>query len=266
MNKSSKIWMALLSAVLVACAYLIHTDSLAGTTEIPQEGQFAYYPLDGNAEDWSDNEHDGTIVGDVTPTEDRFGVTDGACYFNGTNARIDIPHHDNLEYTGTNSLTISCWVRLDDPFVPHGAIVCKGGSPGDITGVSSYCIPFTTDRRPAAYINHYASSGFNGLESSEVLTLGEWYHIAVVFDGSDVTLFINGEPDTSAVFTNKPSENTEPLYVGLDADGADEYLHGALDCLFIYNRALTETEIEMLFGAPTAPERPSWGGVKNKFR
>jgi len=50
----------------------------------PTNSLYLYYPLDGNAIDYGNEEHNGTVFG-AQPTTDRFGNLSSALAFNGTN-------------------------------------------------------------------------------------------------------------------------------------------------------------------------------------
>lgn len=252
--------------LILAMAMLPAAGSAAGAT-IPPEGLVVYYPFNGDAIDESGNGHDGLLVGGVTPTTDRRGHASRAFFFDGVNGRIDIPHSPALDYVGSDSMSVSAWVKLAEPIANLGPILCKGGSPGDGVGGSSYCTPFSASGQPRAYINHYPNGQpFSGLESDTAFTPGVWYHIVVLFAAHDVAIYVNAELDTSTVFSSSPVLNSDPLHVGLDADGLDEYFHGALDDICIYDRVLSQSEIESLYAEPVALEGTSWGRVKAMFR
>ena len=54
---------------------------------IPTNGLVAYYPFNGNANDYSLNANNGTVI-DATLTADRFGNTNSAYQFNGNGSYI----------------------------------------------------------------------------------------------------------------------------------------------------------------------------------
>ena len=80
------------------------------------------------------------------------------------------------------------------------------------------------------------------------ITPGVWYCVVVVWDGTTKYIYVNGELDNSAV----PSESQKPcsgagnLWIGARNINA-YYFNGKIDELCIYNRALSPTEIEILY-------------------
>src|ERR1039458_4334352 len=73
-------------------------------------GLVAYYPFNGNANDASGNGFNGTVDGAVLTTN-RFGVPEGAYYFDGVSAYITTPVRSS-EFT--NDFTASAWFNAFD--------------------------------------------------------------------------------------------------------------------------------------------------------
>jgi len=77
----------------------------------------------------------------------------------------------------------------------------------------------------------------------------EWNHVAGTFDGEQIAITINNE---DAGILNRDntliSTNDYPMYIGTDQESTRPiYLRGALDDMRLYNRVLTEEEIERLY-------------------
>jgi len=86
--------------------------------------------------------------------------------------------------------------------------------------------------------------------------LGEWIHIAVVFDNDTLKLYLNGtvEAVESDVAVSFARANTEELLIGIQRNpeacsGSPEFwypLNGAIDDVRLYTRALASKEIRAL--------------------
>jgi hypothetical protein len=92
------------------------------------------------------------------------------------------------------------------------------------------------------------SSGWKGswTLSQQALQLSTWYHIAGVWDGAVMKVYINGvvEPNTSpASGTITPTTNA--VYLGQDFESASERFNGTVDELKVYNYALTSDTIRV---------------------
>jgi hypothetical protein len=91
--------------------------------------------------------------------------------------------------------------------------------------------------------------------------LGVWYHVVGTYDGSgdagDIHLFVDGSREDGTTWGSGysgMSNTASPLELGRRAD-KNHYLHGALDDVRIYRRALNATEIGAMFNATRATYR-----------
>jgi Protein of unknown function (DUF1553)/Concanavalin A-like lectin/glucanases superfamily len=89
------------------------------------------------------------------------------------------------------------------------------------------------------------------IRTRERLTLGDWYHVTMAYDGSGkaagLRLYLNGKLLTPEIVRDSLAGSTRtdaPLRVGSQATGPT--FRGQLDDLRLYNRVLTAGEIEQL--------------------
>ena len=100
---------------------LSQIDSITFTSSINDDGLIAYYPFNGNANDESGNNHNGTEH-ETSYTLDRFGNSNASSLIsgnegtNGSCIYVEIPNMiDGLE-----SFTISLWVDEESMSYWHG--------------------------------------------------------------------------------------------------------------------------------------------------
>jgi hypothetical protein len=81
---------------------------------------------------------------------------------------------------------------------------------------------------------------------------GDWYFAAIVFDGKNVNLYVNGELDGTVAAPGKIAyQNTEMWFGAAPADpGQAWYLNGILDEVEIWNKAMTADEIMNIYKSP----------------
>lgn len=208
------------------------------------DGLVAYYPFDGNANDESSNRHDGTVNG-PTLTEDRFGNANSAYSFDGVNDFIEIANSDTLEI-GYHDYTIAAWIKT----VPNnnGRIFSKGSS-GCVTG---YMMRMGGTQGSKLYLEN-AKDGTCEIVATGNVTINDnaWHFVVGVVDRDigakiyvDSNLDVQVNHDTSM---HDLSNNNNPMIGFNDVGDYYEPFNGVIDDVRIYNRALSEEEIQTLY-------------------
>lgn len=89
-------------------------------------------------------------------------------------------------------------------------------------------------------------SPWNLAESTTNLQADTWYHVAAVYDGANIHLFINGVSESSvasgSVSTDSNSTNTT-VYIGRETNTGQGYFAGQFDEVRIWGVARTSTEL-----------------------
>jgi Concanavalin A-like lectin/glucanases superfamily len=205
---------------------------------LPTNGLVAYYPFNGNANDESGNKNNG-VVNKATLTTDRFGNANSAYNFNG-NAYIDVNTISNS--TLTSNFTLSTWVNFANfsnnyPCMIFGEnqfVMLQGWGP--VYGVNQKKVSFYYEPRTAP----------NNLTANSIspLTENKFYHVVARKSGSSFSIFVNGVLQQTLTNPNNLA-NGKFLRFGGGRD-SNEALNGTLDDIRIYNRALSDTEIQTL--------------------
>jgi hypothetical protein len=80
-------------------------------------------------------------------------------------------------------------------------------------------------------------------------SLNTWYHVAGTYNGAVLSLYINGvSQGTPTSYVGTPTSSTAGIRIGRRWDNP-EYFTGKIAAVKIYNRALTEVEIQQNFNA-----------------
>ena len=207
------------------------------------EGLVAYYPFNGNANDESGNGNNGTVHG-AALTADRSANANSAYYFDGVNDYIEVADSPSLKTTP--DFSISLWFN-NISNNERGRLLTKGP---DLD--RDYHIFWETWNNPPGTIcaNICAPSSVPDVAWSRVLSLNNWYHLTFVVIGrNQIKLFINGALESSINITSVPADTSQPLLIGA-YPGPRQVFNGIIDDIRIYNRALSENEINELFSLP----------------
>ncbi|TWU08578.1 LamG-like jellyroll fold domain-containing protein [Stieleria varia] len=108
-------------------------------------------------------------------------------------------------------MTVEAWVKPDQ-LSGYRGIIAK-------TENAEYAL-FSDEGAPLFDVHlggRYVSAGSKTLMSTD-----QWTHLAGVFDGENVSLFVNGHKVASQAGTGKRRTNDLPLIIGADPDGAGQ--------------------------------------------
>lgn len=73
------------------------------------------------------------------------------------------------------------------------------------------------------------SSGAQDFEASFTPTVGQWYHIAMVKNGSNVSMYVDGVRVINSNYLNTIKASTDSLDIGANRAGGDGYMNGYVD-------------------------------------
>jgi hypothetical protein len=144
----------------------------------------------------------------------------GALVLDGSSAvRVHIP--DRLK-----RYTLECWARGNAP-AGSTALVTKTQS--SAFGLF-WCDESADSKLPIGYVG--TTEGYLTLPAAKPWDWSQWTHLALVFDGQQATLYVNGKPQARKTTDAAPTHNRHPLYVGADPDERgrpSRFFTGAID-------------------------------------
>ncbi len=208
----------------------------------------ARYSFDGNTNDTSGNANHPIVT--VGPPAFVAGNYGSAVDLSGSGQYTMLPA--NLLASVTN-FTIALWVNWD------------GG------GAWQRLFDFGNDTTQYMFLTPSSGSGTlrfaittNGGGTEQILQaaplpVGQWRHVAVTRNGDTAKLYTNGVVAASSTITIAPADFNPALnYLGESQYAADPLFNGRLDELFIYNYALSDTEIlQLSTNQPPTPAMPT---------
>jgi len=225
-------------------------------TAVPS-GAVAWYRAESNTVD-AVGPNNGTINGGVTYTTGNVGQ---AFNFNGTTGYISVPDNTTLH---PSSLTIEGWAKFTS--IPSTATIASktvGSGTND-----SYVLWY----QGGALHGTIGNTSGNGpsVDYTWTPTTNTWYHIAYTYDsgGQAQALYVNGSMVASGTNSTVIGFDTNPLIIGAEIESSAHtfFFPGLVDELTLYSRALTQTEVQTVYGAGTfgkcytAPATPAITG------
>ncbi len=194
------------------------------------------------ATDSSGNGNHGDLVGTLQWVD---GVIGGGLHFDGTTAQVDIPPSSSLSVINQGDFSCMVWLKTD---ALDGANQ-YAFQQADLNGTGRSWLFIAGDNEIRSYV------GNNTTGSGVYVEAQTWYHAGfVVTEGGasdNVQMYVNGVPEGAA--TQWGMEDCGGgFYMGAHKGlAADTRWTGVLDDLRVYNRALTEEEIQIaMLGIP----------------
>ena len=108
------------------------------------------------------------------------------------------------------------------------------------------------------YVNHNASS----ITAIGSITTSQWHHVHVVWDGSDVFIYVDGSQVGTGSIATALSTTAAAVIGARSFSGANNWFDGDISHVAIYPRALTATEVGELYDVGT----PKWAEIRSAVR
>jgi len=209
-----------------------------------EQGLVAYYPFNGNANDESGNGNHGIVYG-PTLTTDRFGNVDSSYYFDGNGDYILVPNSSILSFI--DNFTFTLWFSTS--VAKGGVILAKSG---DWTGIG---IKGHINRNIG--IENGRCCPVHGIYAGTVQE-NEWHMISVTHGDGMIKTYLDAvliTEEIASVFNLNPQMTSQNIFLGMGPDGW-YYYNGIIDDIRIYDRALSQAEIQALYtqGGPIDPD------------
>jgi len=229
---------------------------------IPTEGLISYWGFNegsGSTAYDSVNANNGTIYGATWTTS----IVGYALSFDGVNDYIEVADSASLDL---NSFTLAALVyptAIDTSIYTHEMILGKGWFyEGGGWGPRNYYLSIYLGKAFVSARNS-ENTGQIDLLGTTTLDVDTWCYIVGTFDRSSGTarIYVNGVQENQKIWNYDVMTGDTPLLIG-NLGNYSMYFNGLIDEVAIYNRALTDSEIQDLYSSVIpAPGAIVLGGV-----
>lgn len=252
---------------------------LTGTQAMAQKDVLVlYFTFDENegdtVEDRSGNGNDGTINNASWTNDGKYG---SALKFDAA-AMSFVEVADNPSLTPEMEISYMAWFK-SDVYGSANGIISKYTGAGN---QRSYNLRLHHTTMNALSTEVSSNGSFQiGTSSTEIhsdgiLKEGQWHHAAITFKaGEFLRMYVDGVmvSESNAAATANLFDNNTPMRIGTDFnDEAKRFFDGIIDEVAVFNRVLTDAEIQAAMNgdilAVDASDRlaTTWGGLKNRLR
>ena len=175
-----------------------------------------------------------------------------AIEFDGVDDFVEVAHDSSLDLTTEG--TLEAWINLSNS--QAGGIINKGNNTDN--GYS-----LAVNGSDNILFSLYNDSGYTTVTSATALDSG-WYHIAAVWDGQDMNLYINGVLDPNSSSSNQSAgTNTNNLTIGADSSN---YFSGDIDEVRVWNIAREQGDIRETMCQKTTSDYSNFSNLMGCWR
>ena len=215
---------------------------------VPTNGLVGWWPFNGNAQDSSGNGNHGTVNG-ATLTSDRFGVQNAAFSFNGVNNWIQVQDNSSLR---PSNITLAAWVFLPTNTNNYSLITKSSLQTAQGEQYALLLNAGSINQNQFAVKSNsgcFPGNGWRDLMVQTVNSVNQWRFIVATYDGISLRYYENAVLSSNQTSFSGGIDNCPggTLNFGRYWDGQVAWFNGKIDDIGIWNRALSQQEITLLY-------------------
>jgi RHS repeat-associated protein len=172
-----------------------------------------------------------------TSTKTTTGKISGGLTYNGSSDYSSVPNNSSLNIQGT-TITLEVWVKPTNTAASSSERLIVKEVPSNANPY--VCYGLFRASSGSSQVTFWVSTGGSGSYTSVTggtMSAGQWMHIVGVYNGSTMTLYVDGSSVATASKTGNIASSSTPLVLGADTAASAEYFNGVLDEARISNNA-----------------------------
>ena len=190
------------------------------------------------AQDASGNGNDGMLNGPEWTNESKFG---GALEFNGAGSYIDFATGESMK---TPHFTIMAWFNTRK-LNGYGHIFQTGNDWNDMAG---YVLRVHQDGTVQGGLA-FGPGNITTFVTGPAIEADTWYHMALTYDGTAATLYLNGENVSSNPGQGEIMYDDQPVRIGVHSNDTGSPFDGFIDEVALFDVALAAEDIEAIMNS-----------------
>jgi hypothetical protein len=215
---------------IVTSGLVLHVDA----------GNTSSYP--GSGTTWTDISGQ-SINGTLTNGPTYSSADGGAIVFDGSNDYIEFGSQldsiaDGLYADSSSAWSVSSWFNPDNVSGSNQGITSKSGGMGSNAQYVTFVDSGSLKVRLRGGTKETVSSISNG----------NWYEVAVTWDGTTAKAYLNGTFETNVTVGNG-TNSASPFRIAATGGGSLNPYDGKVSAALVYDKALTAAEITQNFDA-----------------
>jgi len=255
LQKSKLLFVILVGLTALIFSFLTTMSSFAAYPE----GVISHWKLDETTPGapngtYADSFNGNHGTGDANPASTA-GIVGGGQYFSAESTGINVPADSSFNWLGSDSFSMEFWAKIDTG-IPVNNQVFMGRYIENSSEFVFWFIGIEGGTGLASFIlidSDNISGGVGGTTGTISLADGQWHHVAAVRDDSNNTnlIYTDGILQDSVVvdYTGDFLSIAAEINIGWFDFLTFFRFRGSIDEIALYDRALTETEIQQHYAA-----------------
>ena len=200
---------------------------------------------DGILDSTTDIDKDGIMDNFDTNTTSFGSPRDlGKSLFLDFDGRNDYAQDLTAVLNGQAKASIMAWIDLNSAF----------SGPGFIVGQDNFQLRVTNAKKLEVYCNTKTVTSATPLDTKR------WYHVAAVYDGINVYLYLNGQ-NIGSIATTGSIVDTSKLTIGRSPSASTNFFKGKIDEVRVFNTGLTDNQVQRMVYQEIDPTSPKLKGT-----
>jgi hypothetical protein len=227
---------------------------MLGTVNVctpPPSGMVDWWPGNGNGYDVQGGNNvtlyngagfSAGIVGQAFNFQNAPNATSGQ--YAGNTSPVGLPR-------GNSARTLDLWFRTATDLSTTGqteSALFEYGAQNTADAIGGHAFGLITSANAPGKL--YFTGEGQDLAGTTTIQPNVWYHAAVTYDGTTVTLYLNGQVENSAARMLNTFPDQNGLTIGLRPGSA--VWNGQIDEVELFDRALSQAEIQAIYNAGSA--------------
>lgn len=192
----------------------------------------AYWPMENTYADATGHGYDAVSGGSPVFDSGRIGQS---VYFDGTDGVSYLNCQNSSGLHLSSAATVCAWVRSSGMTDPWASVITKG--------VNAWRLIRNNETNSVSFHFNQAGGGEYQANGTTPILDGQWHHIAGVYTGSRIELYIDGQLEAEAS-AGPVNTSTDPVYIGsrVNSTFVRNWI-GNIDEVRIYDTALSHANI-----------------------
>lgn len=213
----------------------VYAGLLVKDTTLGVQTPLIWYSFDTDNRNMISDRFHASVSGAVK-TEDPRGMASAAYRFTAGSNIIYTDNHADLNFE--DAVSLSCWVKLE-----------QFGSERFIVSHGSWQQRWKLSVTPEGFLRWTVktSTGTSDLDGSAPIELNRYYHVAALYTGYSLELYVDGVLDAFKSFSGTIQSSTKPLTIGrMDNTETLYSLRGSVDEFRLWVREISIPQIGQL--------------------